>query len=148
MQVSLGVLLKSETSYEDMTEILEHYQTYVPSVPCEKSIPESGTTPDKCFLTTLVGGDYLSVARARGAQLICSTSELKEHTLDGFLPVAEDWHAKVCFMEVQLKSRAVVNHINYVILFVGTCDNSVVAFLLTLLQVLLKVASNNKERDS
>ena len=57
-------------------------------------------TKDKQFLTTLLGGDYLSVARARGAQLIRSTSELVKHTLAGILPVAEDWHAKVCFMEV------------------------------------------------
>ena len=101
VQVPLGVLLKSETNYEDMTEILEHYHTYVPSVNCEKFIPETGITPDKCFLTTLVGGDYLSVARARGAQLIRSTSELTKDTLGGILPVAEDWHAKVCFMEVK-----------------------------------------------
>ena len=95
-------MLKNETNYDDMTEILEHYQMYVPSVLCEKDIPETGITEDKQFLTTLVGGDYLSVVRARGAQLIRSTSELVKHTLGGILPVAEDWHAKVCFMEVSL----------------------------------------------
>lgn len=100
IQVPLGVLLKNETNYEDMTDILDHYQTYIPSVNCEQSLPEEGKTPDKQFITTLVGGDYLSVARARGAQLIRSTSELTEHTLDGIMPVAEDWHAKVCFLEV------------------------------------------------
>ena len=87
-------------NYEDMTEILEHYQAYVPSVNCEVVIPEKGTVQDKRFLTTLVGGDYLSVARARGAQVIRSTSELTKHTLSGIFPVAEDWHAKVCLMEV------------------------------------------------
>ncbi len=86
--------------YEDMTEILEHYQMYVPSVSCDKQIPDTGITDDKQFLTTLLGGDYLSVARARGAQLIRSTSELVKHTLAGILQVAEDWHAKVCFMDV------------------------------------------------
>ncbi len=35
-----------------------------------------------------------------GAQYIRSTSELAMHPLDGFMPVAEDWHAKVCFLEV------------------------------------------------
>ncbi len=102
MQIPLGVLLKNETSYDDMTEILEHYQLYVPSLSCEKYIPDTGVTDDKEFLTTLLGGDYLSVSRARGAQLIRSTSELVRHTLAGILPVAEDWHAKVCFMEVTL----------------------------------------------
>ena len=99
-QVPLGVLMKSEVNYEDMTDILEHYQKYVPSVPCETSIPETGTVQDKKFLTTLVGGDYLTVARARGAQIIRSTSELTEDSLQGLFPVAEDWHAKVCLMEV------------------------------------------------
>ena len=83
-----------------MTEILEQLQTYVPSINCEVTIPEMGVVQDKQFLTTLVGGDYLSVARCRGAQLIRSTSELMKHTLAGILPVAEDWHAKVCFIEV------------------------------------------------
>ena len=47
-----------------------------------------------------MGGDYLSVARAHGAQLIRNTSELEMHRLNGMLPVAEDWHAKVCLLEV------------------------------------------------
>ena len=32
--------------------------------------------------------------------LIRGNSELQEHGLKGFLPVSEDWHAKVCLMEV------------------------------------------------
>lgn len=96
--------MKSETNYEDMTDILEHYQTYIPSVDCKVVIPEKGEMQDRRFLSTLVGGDYLSVARARGAQIIQSTSELTKHTLGGVLPVAEDWHAKVCFMDVCISS--------------------------------------------
>lgn len=112
MQVPLGVLLKSETNYEDMTDILDHYQTYIPSTKCKRSIPKEGEVADKHFLTTLVGGDYLSVVRARGAQMIRSTSELTEHTLDGILPVAEDWHAKVCFMEVRICQLGLQDLIN------------------------------------
>ena len=63
---------------------------------CEVVIPHEGAVQDKNFLTTLVGGDYLSVVRARGAQVIRSTSELTKDTLNGILPDAEDWHAKVC----------------------------------------------------
>ena len=85
-----------------MTEVLEHYQTYIPSISCEKNIPGTGIAQDKKIVTTLVGGDYLSVARARGAQLIRSTSELTKHSLVGMLPVTEDWHANVCFMEASL----------------------------------------------
>ena len=45
---------------------------------------------------------WLSVTHARGAQYIRRTSELAVHRLDGFLPVAEDWHAKLCLLEVLL----------------------------------------------
>ena len=82
-------------NYEDMTDILEHYQSYVPAVNYQLLIPQEGTVRDKKFLISLVGGDYLSVARARGAQVIRSTSELTNDTLNGMLPVAEDWHTKV-----------------------------------------------------
>ena len=69
-------------------------------VTLQEPIPESNVTEDKSYVTTLVGGDYLSVARARGAQLIRNTSELEMHRLNGMLLVAEDWHAKVCLLEV------------------------------------------------
>ena len=75
---------------------------FVPSISCEKNIPGTGIAQDQIFVTTLVGGDYSSVARAGGAQLIRSTSELTKHSLGGMLPVTEDWHAKVCFMEASL----------------------------------------------
>ncbi len=42
----------------------------------------------------------MSVALARGAQVISSTSELVKHTLAGILPVTKDCPAQVCFMEV------------------------------------------------
>ncbi len=88
--------------FEDMVDILEEYKKYIPSkvVNLEEPIPGTDLTEYRVFLSTLLGGDGLSVAQARGAQYIRSTSELAMHRLDGFLPVAEDWHAKVCFLEV------------------------------------------------
>ena len=97
MCITLGVLAKNETKYDDMIDILEEYKKYIPSssVTLQEPIPESNVTEDKSYVTTLVGGDYLSVARDRGAQLI-----REMHRLNGMLPVAEDWHAKVCLLEV------------------------------------------------
>lgn len=102
MQVPLGVLAENETSYEGMIGILEGLQKYVPSKLTEiaEKIPGTDQKEEKTFVTTLVGGDYLSAVRARGALLIRSNSELQEDCLKGMLPVAEDWHAKVCLMEV------------------------------------------------
>lgn len=71
------------------------------------------TTEDRHYITVLLGGDYLSVARAREAQYIRSSSELREDRLDGLLPVAEDWHAKVCLIEASVNTTlACYNIIN------------------------------------
>ena len=57
---------------------------------------------EKKFSTTIVGGDQLTVSRIRGSQRIRGNSDTSEQRLDGLLPVSEDWHAKMCFMEVRL----------------------------------------------
>ena len=89
-------------------KILEHFQTYSPSKEVEREFAVSGKTgpeatitiKDKQYAMTLIGGDQLTVARMRGAQRIRGNSETSEERFDGVLPVAEDWHAKMCFMEV------------------------------------------------
>ena len=95
-------MAKNETRYEDMVEILEEYKAYIPSksVTLQEPIPDSDITEDREYVKTLLGGDYLSVAHARGAQHIRRTAEMEKYRLDGMLPVAEDWHAKVCLLEV------------------------------------------------
>ncbi len=89
-------------AYEDIVDILEHCKKYVPckTVILSEPLPGTDCTEDKEYVHTLIGGDYLSVARARGAQHIRRTSELEIYRLDGLLPVTEDWHAKVCLLEV------------------------------------------------
>ena len=94
-----------------MADILEEYKKYVPSttVPLDEQIPNEDTTEDRMYVTTLVGGDYLSAVGAREAQYLRGTAELKEHQLNGMLPMAEDWHAKVCFMEVSKINDWLIN---------------------------------------
>lgn len=63
------------------------------------SVPGSDkvvTMKDQEFATALMGGDQLTVARARGSQLIRSNSGNKQDRLAGILPVSENWHAKLC----------------------------------------------------
>ena len=90
-------------NYEDMISILEHMHTYVPKVSFTEVFEIDGMEvqhEDHRLLTTLVGGDQLSVARVRGSQLIRANSETNVDRLNGLLPIAEDWHAKVVFIEV------------------------------------------------
>ena len=84
----------NETAYEDMIEILKHVQKYVPSKNVERKfvLPNKDTVSykEEHYAVTLIGGDQLTVARARGAQRIRSNSTKSEDRLDGLLPVAED----------------------------------------------------------
>ena len=105
MQVPLGVIPKDETKYEDMIEILEYLHQYVPANEVRRELvdPETEevmTIEDHSFVTTLVGGDQLTTARACCALLIQEDRDLGKDCLDGLLPVTEDWHAKLCLMEV------------------------------------------------
>ena len=101
------VLAKNELIYEDMIDILGEYKNYILSkvIPLKELIPGSEITENRAYVAILISGNYLSVALTRGAQYIRRTSELAMHQLDGILPVAEDWHAKVCLLEVLIINR-------------------------------------------
>lgn len=90
-----------------MVEILEELHKYVPS--CTSKLHY--THPDsadrevvnvKQFNHVLVGGDQLTVARIRSAHAIRKNSNSTEHRLEGIVPFVQDWHAKLCFMQVRL----------------------------------------------
>lgn len=102
-QIPLGALPKNEVRYEDVIEILEAYKQYVPfqKVVLEEPPPDSDEATDVSYAPLLLGGDYLSVARVRGAQLIRGNSELEKDRLDAFVPCAEDWHCKLALLEVK-----------------------------------------------
>ena len=52
--------------------------------------------------TTLVGGDQLTTAHGRRCIKVKENSENNLDKLCGLLSVIEDWHAKVCFVEVRV----------------------------------------------
>ena len=53
----------------------------------------------------LFGGDQLMVERSRNIQNVLSTSDTASARLEGIVPVAEDWHAKMCLYKVLLLLR-------------------------------------------
>lgn len=127
IQVPLGVLDENETSYEGMIRILEALQKYVPSkfVDMKEQVPGTDLKEEKVFITTLVGGDLLSAVRARGAIYIRSGSELQEDRLKGLLPVSEDWHAKVCLLEVSVIILTPLSTFSYVFIIIGNLETFV-----------------------
>ena len=65
-----------------------------------------GRAPKRIQIDTmhkvLIGGDQLTVARMKGAKSMHEVSQHDAGRLDGFIPVVEDWHTKVCLLEVRL----------------------------------------------
>ena len=102
----LGVLPYNE----DMIKALEHIQQYAPSKEVEQELifpHQTGQETvvkfvEKKYQTTIVSGDQLTVSRIRGSQKIRGNSDTSEQRLDRLLPVSDDWHSKMCFMEVRL----------------------------------------------
>lgn len=52
------------------------------------------------FHSILIGGDQMTCARVRGAQSLRENSVSGRSRMEGLILVIEDWHAKVCFMQV------------------------------------------------
>ena len=105
MQVPLGVFLKNETTYEEMMDIMYMLHKYVPKVEVTGSYIGDDGHLKECKVQKmhhlLLGGDQLTVARARGCQKIRGNSIVLTERLEGLQPVIEDWHAKGIFLEVR-----------------------------------------------
>lgn len=56
------------------------------------------------FHSILFGGDQLTVARMRGTQVLRTTEETAVKRLQGLLPVVEDWHTCMTFLNVTVDS--------------------------------------------
>lgn len=88
-----------------MVSILSQLHQYVPTRSERQTItvPSTGDIEEvqaDSLHRLLVGGDQLTSERIRGAQSLRKNSTTSTGRLDGFVPVSEDWHAKVCFLHV------------------------------------------------
>ena len=89
-----------------MVEILAHLHQYVPIIEYEEErcIPgrsERVIEHKAKVHKVILGGDQLTKARAVSAIKIKSNGERPSSRLEGFIPVIEDWHAKLCLFEVR-----------------------------------------------
>ena len=92
---------------------MERMHVYVPTTVTEGTHTLSNgrevNFDDTKFHTILFGGDQLTVARARGAQILRHTHDGAVHQLSGLLPVIEDWHARMTLVKVCTRSNIVLN---------------------------------------
>lgn len=81
-----------------MTQILEHYHQYIPTLAAKghHSLPDGEVLgfDDTRFPPIFLGGDQLSVARARGSQALGLSHNTPHDRLEGIIPVVEDWHTR------------------------------------------------------
>lgn len=104
-KVPLGIVLKNENKRDEMVEIMSHLHQYVPAISSTQEVTIStGETVQKertVLHPILVGGDQLTVARARAAIKAKVNSQTAVKQLSGIVPVIEDWHAKANFLGVR-----------------------------------------------
>ena len=88
-----------------MRNILKEVYRYVPMVTSSSSSSGDGgnesyeSIPASSF-PILFGGDQLTTERARTVRDVFSNSDASASRLEGLIPVAEDWHAKMCLYKV------------------------------------------------
>ena len=88
-----------------MVEVLAHLHQYVPIKEYTNdvyisSINETVVEHRAKVRKILFGEDQLTAARARGAIKAMSNATTPAKRLEGIIPVVEDWHAKMSFLDV------------------------------------------------
>jgi hypothetical protein len=90
--------------------LIEELHKYVPDVPLtrkfEPSASDSVIYEDYDVHQILLGGDQLTVSRARSSRDIRSNENASRDRSASFVPVIEDWHAHQTFMKLSLQKNA------------------------------------------
>ena len=112
--------MKNENKTDEIVDILTHLQQYVPKVESHTVVKVPNTEKHEVMVTErlhhlLIGGDQLTAERVRGAQSMRQNSTHAMGRLEGYIPVSEDWHAKVCFLQVQFLVNQIIHGTNTIV---------------------------------
>jgi len=97
------VILKDENKLKEMCDILDELNVYVPMQQDSELVDIDGRNVfvDRTLMSQrLLFGDQVTVARIRGALVLRSTHFTAADSLQGFVPVVADWHARLCLVTV------------------------------------------------
>ena len=104
----LRVQLHSETNIDEVCEVLDELQKYIPTKDCITTYDVLVEGEHQCIEVNdskqyqiLTGGDQFSVARYRSVQSVRTNHDLTVERLEGFVPVIEDWHARLTLVKVK-----------------------------------------------
>ena len=96
----------SPRDYHGMRWNGQYNGKYVPCTATQHEVIVEGSDSHQQTLTNLhqllFGGDQLTAAHVRGAIRQRQNSLTAMERLEGLLPVAEDWHAKLCLITVKV----------------------------------------------
>ena len=95
----------NENKGDEMIQILLHLQQYIPvkkynEEVCIPNQQEVVKTTNVLLQKLPFGGDQLTVAHVRSAQAAICNDLNAFKRLEDFIPVIQDWHAKVVLLEV------------------------------------------------
>ena len=115
-KVPLGVILLNENKIDEMCQIMDILHKYVPRFNTKETIllpngEEYSFDTDNLF-KILVGGDQLTVTRARSSIGIRRTHTTNTEKLHGLIPVVEDWHTRLTLMQVSTQCMYLDHHDN------------------------------------
>lgn len=96
----MSIIPKNENKGDEMVDIMGTMHScvpmleftskvFVPSLNDHVDISEARSFP------IIIHGDYLTAARARGAQKLKVNAESPSSRLEGLVPASADWHAKL-----------------------------------------------------
>ena len=92
----MGVNLQDENKLDEMSKVMEHYMTYVPTVEAKGHLVlsngDSLEFDDTRFFSIFFGGDQLTVVHMRGTQALQDSHDKPTDRLEGLIPVVKDWH--------------------------------------------------------
>lgn len=98
------MLLQNENKLDEMSKILSHFMTMVPTLSDEGklTLPNGSELEfdNTKFSKILLGGDQLTSARVRGTQALRLSEDKAVDRLEGLIPVTEDWHMRMSLMKV------------------------------------------------
>lgn len=87
-----------------MTHLHQYVPTLSSSHECILNTGETAQEERAAIHPILVGGDQLTVARARVAIKAKANSQTPSKKLSGIIPAIEDWHAKANFLGVSVQT--------------------------------------------
>ena len=96
---------KNENKLKEMTEIIDDLNKYVPINQATEIIDINGRSFNvvkSAISRCLLFGGQLIVACVCSASILCSTHLTADQTLQGFLPVVADWHARLCLVTLSI----------------------------------------------